>query len=102
MRTSSKQNSLSNAAVGSALAPIKFGLGGVPLGNEFEVVSDEDAHNTLEAAGRLSSKQAASQRWPRSWFYMVADHASGIPSSPDTAVDLFNDFGPASQKLTQP
>ena len=30
--------------------PVKFGLGGVPLGNEFEVVSDEDAYKTLEAA----------------------------------------------------
>jgi D-threo-aldose 1-dehydrogenase len=27
-----------------------FGLGGVPFGNEFEVVSDEDAYLALEAA----------------------------------------------------
>lgn len=27
-----------------------FGLGGVPVGNEFEIVTDEDAHRTLEAA----------------------------------------------------
>ena len=32
------------------MPPVKFGLGGVPLGNEFEVVSDEDAYYTLEAA----------------------------------------------------
>ena len=32
------------------MLPVKFGLGGVPLGNEFEVVSDEDAYQTLEAA----------------------------------------------------
>jgi D-threo-aldose 1-dehydrogenase len=25
-------------------------LGGVPLGNEFEVITDEDAYKTLEAA----------------------------------------------------
>ena len=50
MTTSSKQDFLSIAAAGSALAPIKFGLGGVPFGNEFEVVSDEDAYKTLEAA----------------------------------------------------
>src|SRR4051812_13662378 len=31
-------------------AKFRFGLGGVPLGNEFEVVTDEDAHKTLEAA----------------------------------------------------
>ena len=30
--------------------PIKFGLGGVPLGNEFEVITDEDAYKTLDAA----------------------------------------------------
>jgi D-threo-aldose 1-dehydrogenase len=28
----------------------KFGMGGVPLGNEFEVVTDEDAYATIEAA----------------------------------------------------
>lgn len=30
--------------------PFKFGMGGVPLGNEFSIVTDEDAHATLEAA----------------------------------------------------
>lgn len=71
MTTSSRRNFLGIAAAGSALAatgtlaapahtsqgrvaryvlPVKFGLGGVPLGNEFEVVSDEDAYKTLEAA----------------------------------------------------
>jgi hypothetical protein len=50
MTTSSKQDFFSIAAAGPALAPIKFGLGGVPFGNEFEVVSDEDAYKTLEAA----------------------------------------------------
>src|ERR1700674_2848012 len=76
MTTSSRRDFLSIAAAGSALAAscvfsggalaapadmsqggggryvpaVKFGLGGVPLGNEFEVVSDEDAYKTLEAA----------------------------------------------------
>jgi D-threo-aldose 1-dehydrogenase len=78
MTTSSRRDFLSMAAAGSALAtsgvfsagasaapadvaqgggggghyvpPVKFGLGGVPFGNEFEVVSDEDAYKTLEAA----------------------------------------------------
>src|ERR1700693_5288567 len=50
MATSSKLDFLSIATTGSALPPIKFGLGGVPFGNEFEVVSDEDAYKTLEAA----------------------------------------------------
>jgi D-threo-aldose 1-dehydrogenase len=30
--------------------PFKFGVGGVPLGNEFSVVTDEDANAILEAA----------------------------------------------------
>ena len=30
--------------------PFKFGMGGVPLGNEFEVVTDEDAYATIEGA----------------------------------------------------
>ena len=30
--------------------PFKFGMGGVPLGNEFEVVTDENAYATIEAA----------------------------------------------------
>jgi len=30
--------------------PFMFGLGGVPLGNEFAVVTDKDAHAILEAA----------------------------------------------------
>ncbi|MGO9992759.1 MAG: aldo/keto reductase [Steroidobacteraceae bacterium] len=32
------------------MPPIRFGLGGVPLGNEFEVITDEDAYKTLDAA----------------------------------------------------
>lgn len=30
--------------------PVKFGMGGVPLGNEFQVVTDEQAYATIEAA----------------------------------------------------
>lgn len=30
--------------------PFKFGMGGVPLGNEFSVVTDKDAYATLDAA----------------------------------------------------
>jgi D-threo-aldose 1-dehydrogenase len=43
-----------NASSGSNNArykpPLKFGLGGVPLGNEFAVVTDKDAYAILEAA----------------------------------------------------
>jgi D-threo-aldose 1-dehydrogenase len=35
---------------GRYVPPVKFGIGGVPFGNEFEVVSDEDAYQTLAAA----------------------------------------------------
>jgi D-threo-aldose 1-dehydrogenase len=35
---------------GRYVPPVKFGLGGVPFGNEFEVVSDENAYLALEAA----------------------------------------------------
>src|SRR3981081_1354632 len=35
---------------GQYVPPIRFGLGGVPLGNEFEVITDEDAYKTLDAA----------------------------------------------------
>src|SRR6185312_10692229 len=48
MTTSSRQEFLSPDS--RYVLPVKFGLGGVPLGNEFEVVSDEDAYKTLEAA----------------------------------------------------
>ena len=48
MTTSSRQELLNPG--GHYLLPGKLGLGGVPSGNEFEVVSDEDAYKTLEAA----------------------------------------------------
>src|SRR6266478_7976373 len=35
---------------GHYVPPVKFGLGGVPLGNEFEVITDEEASKTLDAA----------------------------------------------------
>jgi D-threo-aldose 1-dehydrogenase len=35
---------------GKYVPPIRFGLGGVPLGNEFEVITDEEAYRTLDAA----------------------------------------------------
>jgi D-threo-aldose 1-dehydrogenase len=35
---------------GHYVPPIKFGLGGAPLGNEFEVITDEEAYKTLDAA----------------------------------------------------
>src|SRR5258705_1872365 len=46
-------NSMKNNTSGSNVRykpPFKFGLGGVPLGNEFAVVTDKDAYAILEAA----------------------------------------------------
>ena len=68
--TGSATTLLSNAAIASAVTdmggsmrqtatggnnghykpPFRFGMGGVPLGNEFEFVTDEDAYATIEAA----------------------------------------------------
>src|SRR6267143_6827873 len=46
----SRRDFIGIAAAGSGLAAGKFGLGGVPLGTEFEVVTDEEAYKTLDAA----------------------------------------------------
>jgi D-threo-aldose 1-dehydrogenase len=44
------QNATNRSSQDHYKPPFKFGLGGVPLGNEFSVVTDEDAHAALEAA----------------------------------------------------
>jgi D-threo-aldose 1-dehydrogenase len=44
------QNSGKDAGKRHYRPPIKFGLGGVPLGNEFAVVTDKEAEATIEAA----------------------------------------------------
>jgi hypothetical protein len=47
--------------------PVHFGLGGVPLGNEFAVITEKDAYATLEAAwerGRPLLRHLA-MVWPR-------------------------------------
>jgi len=43
--------------------PIKFGLGGVPLGNEFEVITDEDAFRTLDAAWSAGVRYCDASPW---------------------------------------
>src|SRR5437016_12823768 len=47
--TGSVQTSRGNSN-GRYKPPFKFAMGGVPLGNEFEVVTDKDAYATIEAA----------------------------------------------------
>jgi D-threo-aldose 1-dehydrogenase len=44
------QNESDRARQGHYKPPFKFGIGGVPLGNEFSVVTDKDANAILEAA----------------------------------------------------
>ena|SRR5690242_18073139 len=43
---------MSKGGDGRYVLPVKFGLDGVPLGNEFEVVSDEDAQKLYVALTR--------------------------------------------------
>jgi D-threo-aldose 1-dehydrogenase len=44
------QETESNSARVHYRPPLKFAIGGVPLGNEFEVVTDKDAYAAIEAA----------------------------------------------------
>jgi D-threo-aldose 1-dehydrogenase len=48
--TDTMQNAINSSSQGHYKPPFKFGMGGVPLGNEFSVVTDEDANAILEAA----------------------------------------------------
>jgi D-threo-aldose 1-dehydrogenase len=48
--TDAAQNRTNASREGHYKPPFKFGMGGVPLGNEFSVVTDEDANAILEAA----------------------------------------------------
>ncbi len=48
--TDRAQSGAKNPGRGRYRPPFKFGLGGVPLGNEFSVVTDEDANAILAAA----------------------------------------------------
>jgi D-threo-aldose 1-dehydrogenase len=46
----SMEQSVSSGNKGHYKPPFRFGIGGVPLGNEFAVVTDKDAYATIEAA----------------------------------------------------
>jgi D-threo-aldose 1-dehydrogenase len=45
-----REQSLDDGRSGHYRPPFAFGMGGVPLGNEFEYVTDDDAYATIEAA----------------------------------------------------
>jgi D-threo-aldose 1-dehydrogenase len=44
------EDTINNGSTRHYKPPFRFGMGGVPLGNEFAVVTDKDAYATLEAA----------------------------------------------------
>ena len=46
----SMEQSVRSSDKGHYKPPFRFGIGGVPLGNEFAVVTDKDAYATIEAA----------------------------------------------------
>jgi D-threo-aldose 1-dehydrogenase len=48
--TDSAQNPTNGTGRHHYRPPHRFGMGGVPLGNEFSIVTDEDANAILEAA----------------------------------------------------
>jgi len=48
--TNAAENAANTSRQGHYKPPFKFGMGGVPLGNEFSIVTDEDASAILEAA----------------------------------------------------
>jgi D-threo-aldose 1-dehydrogenase len=50
MDGSSTENSAVSSNKGHYKPPFSFGMGGVPLGNEFAVVTDKDAYAAIEAA----------------------------------------------------
>src|ERR1700709_112389 len=43
--------------------PVRFGLGGVPLGNEFGVITERDAYATLEAAWSAGVRYYDTSPW---------------------------------------
>jgi D-threo-aldose 1-dehydrogenase len=43
--------------------PVRFGLGGVPLGNEFAVITEKDAYATLEAAWSAGVRYYDTSPW---------------------------------------
>ena len=43
--------------------PVRFGLGGVPLGNEFAIITDKDAYATLEEAWNAGVRYYDTSPW---------------------------------------
>ena len=52
-----------NDSAGRYRPPVDFGLGGVPLGNEFAIVNDRTAHEALEAAWEAGVRYYDTSPW---------------------------------------
>src|ERR1700683_4963400 len=50
MEVSSMEQNVGSTSTGHYKPPVRFAMGGVPLGNEFEYVTDDEAYATVEAA----------------------------------------------------
>jgi D-threo-aldose 1-dehydrogenase len=50
MEVSSMEQNAGSTSTGHYKPPVRFAMGGVPLGNEFEYVTDDEAYATIEAA----------------------------------------------------
>src|ERR1700728_2181451 len=50
MEVSSMEQNVGSTSTGHYKPPFRFAMGGVPLGNEFEYVTDDEAYATIEAA----------------------------------------------------
>lgn len=54
-----------SANIGHYKPPFRFAMGGVPLGNEFEFVTDDDAYATIEAAWNAGVRYYDMAPWYR-------------------------------------
>ena len=61
---------------------VGFGLGGVPLGNEFAVITEKDAYATLEAAWSAGVRYYDTSPWyPRHYSVHPPGHPAGSTHS---------------------
>ena len=58
-----RANHHANKYIETLQAPVRFGLGGVPLGNEFAVITEKDAYAALEAAWSAGVRYYDTSPW---------------------------------------
>src|SRR5437667_9770994 len=76
--TNAAENTANISPQGHYKPPFKFGMGGVPLGNEFSIVTDEDANAVLEAV------------WSAGVRYYVVSRGYGLGLAALRFGDLFH------------